>query len=89
MKNNIIKGILFISVLVLISACAVAPRVTRISDNQYHIDIQDGIPPSRSAMTEKFYEKARQLCPNYRIVSQQYVPNPSGTDHLIGTIECK
>ena len=89
MMKNIFKGILLISVLVFVFACGVTPHVTKLSNNQYHIDIQDGIPGNRSAMTAKFYETARQRCANYKIVSRQYVPNPDGTDHLIGTIECE
>lgn len=88
-KKLLLGCVLFMSLSALVAACAPTSSVTRLPNDQYHIDVQDAIPPNRSGMTKAFNEAAAKYCPNFKIVTQQYVPNPSGTDHMIGTIECK
>lgn len=88
MKINIMI-ILFLTLTGLcLSSCGATPHVSQISKNQYQIDIQDSIPPNRQNMNAQFIHASRKMCSNPKIITQQYVPNPSGTDHLIGTIEC-
>ena len=86
--NKLLFCLLMIMFSEIFVACATTSNISQLSGNQYHIDVQAGIPGIRTEMTKKFIETARGHCLNFNIISQQYVPNPNGTDHLIGVIEC-
>jgi len=82
-------GLLLISVLVLILACATA-NVTKMKGKQHNIDVQAGVTGKKEAMTEKFTEAAKKQCNGkYNIISKKFVVDPDGSNHLKGVVECK
>ena len=82
-------GILLISFLALILACATA-NVTQIKGKQHNIDVQAGITGNRAAMTEQFSEAAKKQCNGkFKLINKKFVTNQDGSDHLIGVIHCK
>jgi hypothetical protein len=89
LMRKLFLGIFLTALLVLLVACAPNATIIKMQDKQYSIDIQNRLS-GRTAMTVKFNEAARKQCNGkFKLITQQYVPNPDGSDHLIGVIECK
>jgi hypothetical protein len=88
--KKILLGILLISILFFVVACAPTATVTPIKGKQHNVDVQAGITKNQADMTEQFNDAAKKRCNGkFKLINQKFVTNADGTDHLIGVIKCK